>query len=88
MLLLTWWQDFEKPSQPYEVIEYFAGVGRIAAVSKFTHLKSAAVDLEYGKTFVSKRGPRKSRPPMDINSDAGLLWLGKSLASKTEGSLT
>ena len=81
-MLLTWWQDFEKPAQPYEVIEYFAGVGRIAVVAKFTQLKSAAVDLEYGTTFVSKRGPRPSRPPMDINSDAGLLWLGKLLVSK------
>lgn len=74
LVLLTWWQDFQKPAQPYDVLEFYAGVGRIARVSKFIGLKSAAVDIEYGKASASKRG---SRPPMDINSDAGLLWPGK-----------
>ena len=77
LLLLTWWQDFEKPTQPYDVIEYFAGVGRIATVAKYANLKSAALDIEYGKNAPKRSSKRCSRPPMDINSSAGLLFLGK-----------
>lgn len=68
LVLLTWWQDFPKDEAPYQVLEFYAGVGRIAALSKFASFKAGAVDLEYGK------GCRKrSRPPMDMNSNAGLL---------------
>ena len=73
LVLLTWWQDFPKDEAPYQVLEFYAGVGRIAALSKFASFKAGAVDLEYGK------GCRKrSRPPMDMNSNAGLLFLGQS----------
>ena len=73
LVLLTWWQDFPKDEDPYQVLEFYAGVGRIAALSKFVSFKSGAVDIEYGK---GRR--KKSRPPMDMNSNAGLLFLGKS----------
>ena len=76
LVLLTWWQDFPKDEDPYQVLEFFAGVGRIAALAKFASFKSGAVDIEYGK------GRRKrSRPPMDMNSNAGLLFLGKTWIS-------
>ena len=75
LVLLTWWQNLDRPDRPYEVIEFYAGVGRIAAFSKHVGMKSAAVDLEIGKDLGRKRG---SRPPMDINGSAGLLLLGSS----------
>ena len=78
LVLLVWWQDLDKPSEPYQVIEFFAGVGRIAAVGKYMGYKTAAVDVEYGKDIPRKTNKkRKSRPPMDINGSAGLMLLGK-----------
>lgn len=79
LVLLTWWQDMPASGKPpLSVVEYFAGVARISALAKFMGYSSACVDIEFGKEMGSKRG---SRPPMDINSNAGLLCLG---FSKTE----
>ena len=70
LVLLTWWLDLPKEvGHPYQVIEFFAGVGRIAALAKFVGFRSCAVDVEYGKTSTRKG----SRPPMDLNSNGGLL---------------
>lgn len=55
---------------PFDVAEYFAGVARIAALAKYVGYHSAAVDVEYGKELGFQRG---SRPPMDLNSNAGLM---------------
>ena len=41
-------------------------------MAKYTGLRSAAVDLEYGKDRGKQRG---SRLPMDLNSSAGLMLL-------------
>lgn len=70
LILLAWWQDLHTPEQPYEVLEYYAGVGRIAAMSRAAGFRSAAVDIDYGKDIASKRN---TRPPMDMNSNAGFL---------------
>ena len=70
LILLVWWLDLPPQGDPYQVIEMFAGVGRIAALSKFAGFKSAAIDLEYAKDRWERVGKRS---PMDINSDAGLL---------------
>lgn len=76
LVLLAWFLEFDPPTRPYQVVEYYAGVGRIAAMAKYAGMHSAAVDLEYGKELGAARG---SRPPMDINSNAGLLSLGATL---------
>ncbi len=73
LVLLVWWLDLPKSgaeNNPFEVLEFFAGVGRIAGISKYCGYKSAAVDLDYGR--YSSVGSRSS---MDINSDAGLVLL-------------
>lgn len=68
-----WWLDVpKKEDQPYQSLEFFSGVGRIAAFSKLCGYESAAVDLDYGKEF-SERTNKRS--PMDMNSDAGLVLL-------------
>ena len=64
--------DSLRGRSPFQIIEYFAGVGRIAGFARYAGFRSAAVDLEIGR---DKARPR-SRPPMDINSSAGLLLLG------------
>lgn len=73
LVLLVWWLDIP-PSRndPFEVLEFFAGVGRIAGISKYCGYTSAAVDIEYGRYSMGSVG---SRSPMDINSDAGLVLL-------------
>ncbi len=75
LVLLTWWQDLpSKEGGPiYEVLEFFSGVGRVAAMAKRAGYTTAAVDIEIGKHIGEQRG---TRPPMDINSNAGLLLLG------------
>lgn len=73
LVLLTSWLDMPVQNKaPFQVLEYYAGVARIATLAKFLGLRSAAVDIEYGK----HNKPKSKRPPMDINSDAGLMWLG------------
>lgn len=59
-------------TEDYQVLEYFAGVGRIAAFSKHCGYRSAALDIEYRKEHFQSTGKRS---PMDINSDAGLMQL-------------
>ena len=78
LVLLVWFLDIPKSEEaPYQVIEYFSGVGRIASIAKHTGLKSAAVDIDYGEEYANKRGKR-TRSPMDINSNAGLVSPGIS----------
>ena len=73
LVLLTSWLAMPVQNKaPFQVLEYYAGVARIATLAKFLGLRSAAVDIEYGK----HNKPKSERPPMDINSDAGLMWLG------------
>lgn len=75
LILLVWWLDLPKcDAGPYQVLEYFAGVGRIAAIGTFTGLTSAALDISYGEHLGKRMGKRK-RSPMDLNSDAGLVLL-------------
>ena len=83
ILLLTWQPFFSlEESSEYDIIEYFAGVGRIARLASSTGLKAGAYDWEFGKTQEkarpSKKGSKQSRVkrPMDLTSSAGFLLLG------------
>lgn len=69
-MLLTWWLELPKDGEAYQVLEFFAGVGRIASMSRYAGFRSAAVDIEYGKST-----GKRARPPMDLNSNAGLMSL-------------
>lgn len=70
LVLLTWWLDIDKTAN-YQVVELFSGVGRIAAFAKFVGYKSVAVDIKYGQEYAQKTGKRS---PMDMNSNAGLMF--------------
>lgn len=58
----------------YQVLEYFAGVAHIATLAKAVGYKSLAFERNFGKA--SKRLGKRS--PMDLNSNAGLVFLGSS----------
>ncbi|CAK8985666.1 Uncharacterized protein SCF082_LOCUS232, partial [Durusdinium trenchii] len=74
LVLLTWWLDLPgRDGPPYQVLEYFAGVGRAAAMAKFAGFKAAAIDIEYGKSLGKERGSRCHR---DLFVTFLVLWNG------------
>lgn len=73
VVVLRWWHDFPPHGAPYEVLESFAGVAWIATLARHVGYRTAAVDIEFGKGIKLNK---RSRPPMNRNSDAGLLHLG------------
>ena len=73
LVLLVWWMDLpSSETSPYQVVEYFSGVGRIAMLSRYCGFTTAALDIEYGMQYAKENGKRS---PMDINSSAGLVLL-------------
>ena len=73
LVLLVWWMDLPSTdTSPYQVVEYFSGVGRIAMLSRYCGFTTAALDIEYGMQYAKEHGKRS---PMDINSSAGLVLL-------------
>ena len=60
-----------KPMEHYQVIDMFAGRGRLAKLAKALGLQAAAVDSEY-----DSKGDNKRRSNcMDINTSGGFLLL-------------
>lgn len=59
---------------PFEAVEFFSGVGRIASLAKASGYTSAALDISYGEQYAQQTGKRN---PMDMNSDAGLALLAQ-----------
>lgn len=74
LVLLTWWLQDVCPDDGLEVLEYFAGVGRIAQLAQWVGYKSCAYDRDFAKPRPGKRGA------MDLNSDAGLVLLNSRVA--------
>ena len=73
LILLVWWLQFDKfADSPFQLLEFFAGKGRVARLGKRAGYRSAAVDILYGEESAIRAG---RRPPMDINSSAGLVLL-------------
>lgn len=80
LVILVWNLDIPKPPQEYQFLEFYAGVGRIATLAKWCGFATAAVDIRYG----AHRQREGKRRPMDINGNAGLVFLvffGASLCS-------
>ena len=64
-------------NQNLEVVELFAGVGRICRLSSWAGYKSRGYDILYAplkNRYIPKRGQFR-RPPMDLNGEAGMLFL-------------
>ena len=72
LVLLVSFLDLPTTGDEGQVLEFFAGVGRIAALAKYCGYKSSALDIRYGEERYHKAGKRS---PMDINSNSGLVWL-------------
>ena len=78
LVLMTTWLDGVKLSGKFDVIEYFAGVGRITRLACARKYKVAAFDLGYGAPISSgHRNKRKSKKKscMDIKGSAGFVYL-------------
>ncbi|CAK9088197.1 unnamed protein product [Durusdinium trenchii] len=69
LILLISWLDVEKHEREFQVVEFYAGVGRVASLAKWVGYKTAAIDVLYGENR-AKPGGRK---PMDINGSAGFV---------------
>jgi len=63
-------EDEGPVTKEIEVIEYFAGVGRIAQLARYAGYESIAFDMAYGAKQSKKKGKRNS---LDLNSNAGLV---------------
>ena len=63
-----------KHEREFQVVEFYAGVGRVASLAKWVGYKTAAIDVLYGENR-AKPGGRK---PMDINGSAGFVSLDLS----------
>lgn len=70
VLMVSWMEDPPEVQSEYEVLEFFAGVGRIAQLSEKVGMKSVAYDIDYGNPRAKQTGKRSS---MDLNSSAGLV---------------
>ena len=71
VLLISWMEDPAIVNKKdIQVIEYFAGVARIAQVSERRGYQSVAYDLDFGKRVSEKSGKRN---PLDLNSNAGFV---------------
>ena len=88
MLILVSWMDFsphEPGSLDLHVVECFSGISRIATFAARAGLASRALDItldpDYGKPERrrSKRNGKKKRSFMDVNSEAGFVFLGSLL---------
>ena len=71
-LVVPQWEEWGHAG--LEVVELFAGVGRIARLGSWMGYKSRAFDLNYVplKRSFMKRGQYR-RPAMDINGSAGIV---------------
>lgn len=69
-LLVSWMEDAGPVRDNLQCIEFFAGVGRIAALARGVGLRAAAYDIQYGEGPQCKPG---ARSVMDLNSNAGLV---------------
>ena len=69
-LLISWMEDEGAVTKEIEVIEYFAGVGRIAKLARYAGYESVGFDMAYGVQKSKLTGKRNS---MDLNSNAGLV---------------
>ena len=76
VLMVSWMEDPPEVQTEYEVLEFFAGVGRIARLSQKVGMTSVAYDIDYGNARAKRSGKRSS---MDLNSSAGLVLAIKLL---------
>ena len=73
VLLVSWttYVDME-PRKPWEMIEFFAGIGNIACAAHDAGYKTAALDLSYdGVRSFTRRFRLDRRSPFDLNSESG-----------------
>ena len=75
LILLVWWLPVSQHDGT-QVIEFFAGVGRISEMAALMGYKSKSYDIDYTAEWAKKK---HKRSPMDLNSNAGFTFLGQIL---------
>lgn len=80
VILLTSWLDFLPESQEYDVIEFYAGVGRIARLSHGVGYRSAAYDVMYdlgccAEVSEEHQNRIRKKKTMDLSTPAGFAFL-------------
>lgn len=66
LIMMVGWLNVPTPPQEIEVLELFAGTGRLCRLAKACAIPSQAHDLLYDK---------HERSSMDYNSPSGLMFL-------------
>ena len=68
---------WEESVTDLDLVELFAGVGRIARLGAWMGYRTRAFDLNYMplKDPLRRKGGKFQRPPMDLNGSAGLVPL-------------
>lgn len=85
VLLISWMEDpATVTKKEIKVIEFFAGVGRVAQLSEKLGLESVGYDLEYGVKQAKKTGRRNA---LDLNSNAGFILAVKLILRGAFGDL-
>ena len=72
VLLVRWLDAGPAHEDGLLVLEFFAGIGRIAKLAEVCGHGSVAYDKKYGEEYAKRTGRRS---PMDINGNAGFVCL-------------
>ena len=71
--LLVWWLEWPaggSGSPEYEFLDFYAGKGRLSQMAHGVGYSAVGFDIDYAAARPGKRAP------MDLNSNAGMVWLG------------
>lgn len=75
LILLCSWLPMSQPDAPWDVLDYFCGVGRISQLASKLGFQSAACDIKHHQPDARSESQRKSGRPkrsrFDINGEVG-----------------
>lgn len=75
LILLCSWLPMSQPDAPWDVLDYFCGVGRISQLASKVGFQSAARDIKHHQPDARSESQRKSgrhkRSRFDINGEVG-----------------
>lgn len=83
VVLLCSWLKFAKVGDQWDLIEYFAGKGRISTLGAKMGLRVASFEILHESEVPYRRRrfkPFPRRRPMDMNGEAGFAFLGERKA--------
>ena len=75
LVLMVHWLDVS-PDANYQFVEFYSGSGRLTQLAGKVGYPSVAYDMTYGEILAQQNYKRSA---MDINSNAGLVFLALQL---------